>query len=279
MIGKFLFNATVVCAVAYVSAGCPKSADAQTTLRPPVVAPTNNAQGIQLNWSQSPGATGYQVLKSLDGGAYTQVASLSPFQTTFLVPGNPPPVSLKLKVRALGAFGAFADSQPVYITDPRILAMLDTIAYAEGTAGLVNQYGKVVNGKVVSSPYYPYLVGQTNVYAPNLTRHPACLVQVTPTIQSTAAGRYQFLLSTWNGLSLADFTPNSQDIGGIKLMQRRNMITPLLQGQFRQAIYNGAPEWASLPTASGLSYYGAQPTKTITQLETAYAQSLSQRSK
>lgn len=250
---------------------------AQTTLRPPVVAPACTATGVLLSWSQSPGATGYQVLASVNNSAYSQIGSVSAFQTSFLVPGTPA-VSLKLKVRAVGAFGAFADSQPVFVTNPRIMAMLDTIAYAEGTAGLTNQYGKVVNGRVVSSPYYPTLVGQYNVSVTNFTRHPDILVQVTPTIQSKAAGRYQFLLSTWNGLSMPDFTPNSQDAAGIKLMQRRNMVTPLLQGQLRQAIYNGAPEWASLPTASGLSYYGGQPTKTVTQLETAYAQALAQRS-
>jgi hypothetical protein len=52
------------------------------------------------------------------------------------------------------------------------------------------------------------------------------------------------------------------------------MITPLLNGDFRQAVYNGVREWASLPTPQGGSYYGGQPARSIEQLERVYNDAL-----
>ncbi|MDQ2746289.1 MAG: peptidoglycan-binding protein, partial [Acidobacteriota bacterium] len=104
-------------------------------------------------------------------------------------------------------------------------------------------------------------------------RHPNLLVQVAPGLRSSAAGRYQFLDSTWRGLGLKDFSPRSQDLGAIKLMQRRGMIEPLLRGDFAAAIHKGAPEWASLPTASGGSYYG-QGAKSLSSLQSVYSTAL-----
>ncbi|NOT46489.1 MAG: peptidoglycan DD-metalloendopeptidase family protein [Acidobacteria bacterium] len=159
------------------------------------------------------------------------------------------------------------------IRDPRVRAMLDTIAFAEGTRGN-GDYSRVVNGRVIgpydrSKPYDAGLVGKTNVRVTDLKNHPNLLVQVNPGLRSTAAGRYQFLSGTWAGLNMPDFSPRSQDLAAIKLMQRRGMIEPLLRGDFAEAIHRGAPEWASLPTASGHSYYG-QGGKTLSSLRSVY---------
>lgn len=172
-----------------------------------------------------------------------------------------------------------ANSRPEeLIRDPRVRAMLDTIAFAEGTRGN-GDYNRVVNGRVIgaydrSRPYDASLVGKRNVQVSDLQNHPNLLVQVTSGLRSTAAGRYQFLSGTWRGLNMPDFSPRSQDLAAIKLMQRRGMIEPLLRGDFAGAIHRGAPEWASLPTASGGSYYGGQGSKSLSSLRNVYSSAL-----
>jgi peptidoglycan hydrolase-like protein with peptidoglycan-binding domain/muramidase (phage lysozyme) len=169
-------------------------------------------------------------------------------------------------------------SPPQFLKDPRVRAMLDVIGYAEGTG---NNYGRVVFGRVVggsdrSAPYNHALVGKRNVVVRDFRRHPNLAVHWAdgqPT--SSAAGRYQFLYSTWKGLNMPDFSPRSQDLAAIKLMQRRGMIEPLLRDDFAGAIHKGAPEWASLPTSRGGSYYGGQGAKTLNSLRGVYSKSLS----
>lgn len=155
--------------------------------------------------------------------------------------------------------------------DKRIRAMLDVIVYAEGTG---NDYGKIANGVVKKSPYYPELIGQRNVRITNFSRHPEISVDYGPD-WTTAAGRYQFLYKTWKdaGGDSYDFSPRSQDIIAVKLMLRRKMIEPLLKGNIRTAIHRGSPEWASLPMENGKSYHN-QPVKKIEELEKIYNESI-----
>lgn len=164
-----------------------------------------------------------------------------------------------------------ASSAEALAADPRIRAMLDVLSFTEGTG---DDYGKVVNGTVISSPYFPALVGKKNVSVTDLSRHPNVLVQVNASIKSTAAGRYQFLKSTWDGLGMPDFTAASQDAAAVKLMKRRGMIKPLLEGHVAAAVHNGAPEWASLPKEGGGSYYGGQTARTMAEIEAKYKQAL-----
>ncbi len=93
---------------------------------------------------------------------------------------------------------------------------------------------------------------------------------------STAAGRYQILSKTWNGIrgSLPDFTPASQDQAALKLIRGRgvsNVDGIDTRAEFESAIRKINREWASLPG----SPYG-QPRKTMTQLWTEF-QRLSSR--
>ncbi|HVF55386.1 MAG TPA: peptidoglycan-binding protein [Pyrinomonadaceae bacterium] len=168
-----------------------------------------------------------------------------------------------------------ADSSPEELArDPRVRAMLDVLGFTEGTG---DNYGRVVYGTVVRAPHNPELVGRRNVVVDDFSRHPNILVQVRPGLRSTAAGRYQFLKGTWDGLGMSDFSPRSQDIAAVKLMQRRGMIEPLLRGDIRTAVFRGAPEWASLPTERGGSFYGGQPARTIREIETEYNSSLARQ--
>jgi muramidase (phage lysozyme) len=153
----------------------------------------------------------------------------------------------------------------------RVKAMLNVLAFTEGTG---TDYGKVVDGVVLTSPYYPELVGKRNVSVTDLTRHPNILVQVNAKINSTAAGRYQFIIGTWNGLKMRDFSAASQDIAAVRLMQQAYMIEPLLADDLEEAVYIGAQIWASLPTATGGSYYGGQTARSMAQIRQVYRQVL-----
>lgn len=164
-----------------------------------------------------------------------------------------------------------SSSNEVLADDRRIKAFFDVLGFTEGTG---NNYGKVVNGTVISAPYNPELVGKSNVSITDFSKHPNILVRLNATLKSTAAGRYQFLNSTWGELGMSDFSARSQDIAAIKLMKRRKMIEPILAGNLRQAVTNGAPEWASLPTAAGGSYYGGQPAKSYNQILETYTEAL-----
>jgi muramidase (phage lysozyme)/peptidoglycan hydrolase-like protein with peptidoglycan-binding domain len=163
-------------------------------------------------------------------------------------------------------------SASVLARDPRVRAMLDVLGFTEGTG---NNYGKVVNGTVLSAPGHPELVGRRNISIDDFSRHPNIMVQVRPGLNSSAAGRYQFLSSTWRGLGMPDFTPQSQDIAAVKLMQQRGMIEPLLRGDIRTAVFRGAPEWASLPkNAQNQGYYSGQSARTLHDILDVYTSSL-----
>jgi muramidase (phage lysozyme) len=122
---------------------------------------------------------------------------------------------------------------------------------------------------VISAPNNPSLVGQFNVTVTNFAQHPNILVQVQPGLNSTAAGRYQFLYRTWTGLNLADFGARNQDIGAVMLLQQAGSINPLLTGDVRTAASNANGIWASLPN----SPYG-QPTRAMTDFQTQYNNAL-----
>ncbi|HEX8368795.1 MAG TPA: peptidoglycan-binding protein [Pyrinomonadaceae bacterium] len=173
-----------------------------------------------------------------------------------------------------------ADSTPEeLLRDPRVRAMLDAVAYAEGTRNN-GDYGRVVNGTVLgpsnaNAPYDRSLVGRRNVVVDDFSRHPNLAVRwANGQPPSSAAGRYQFLYRTWQGLNMPDFSPRSQDLAAIKLMQRRGMIEPLLRGDFAEAIHRGAPEWASFPVEGGGSYYGGQGARTLNSLREVYSNAL-----
>jgi len=86
---------------------------------------------------------------------------------------------------------------------------------------------------------------------------------------STAAGAYQFLERTWDGLdakyNFPDFSPATQDFAAVALILGRGALDDVLAGRFEQAVRKCNKEWASLPW----SPYG-QPTRTIEQARAVY---------
>lgn len=119
------------------------------------------------------------------------------------------------------------------LKDARVKAFLDMLAFAEGGTD--------------------YRTGFNYQYIDDLSKHPG-----DATGGSTAAGRYQFRLSDWNNakdkLGLFDFTPESQDIAAVYLLQTRPLpnkniviIDAILSNNFNEAIQRAAYVWASLP--------------------------------
>jgi muramidase (phage lysozyme) len=143
---------------------------------------------------------------------------------------------------------------------PQVRALLNTLRYAEGTAGDAGYQTKFTGAK----------------FDPNKSgwRHPRTIMGSPGGYRSDAAGAYQFLSTTWDGvqkeLGLKDFSPKSQDIAALRLIERRGALDPFLKGEKFGVVMNKlAPEWASLPTTAGRSYYG-QPVKKLGDLYNYY---------
>ncbi len=141
-------------------------------------------------------------------------------------------------------------------------ALLDTIATTEGTKG-VSQDG-----------YNEYFTG---ALFSDCTHHPD-VKHCSGNLCSDAAGRYQFLFSTWQGLGFSTFYPDNQDRGAMKLVRdKRHAVVPtdraLTHDEFVQVMgtcntKTGAGlalEWASLPPGC----YG-QPSRTMAQAWAIY---------
>lgn len=144
---------------------------------------------------------------------------------------------------------------------PDVRALLNTIRYAEGTPGQAGYQTMFGGGKFDTSKgwQHPDKVIRSGGYA------------------SSAAGAYQFLQPTWQGtakaLGLPDFSPKSQDLAALYLIdKKRGALDPFLRGEKFGTVTNKlAPEWASLPTSGGGSYYG-QPSKPLGDLYKYYEQ-------
>jgi muramidase (phage lysozyme) len=132
-------------------------------------------------------------------------------------------------------------------------ALLDTIATTEGTRG------RGEDGYNVTFAYH---------YFTSCAHHPDLDI-CAGGYCSTAAGRYQFLNTTWAGLGLATFHPDNQDRGAMKLVARRGASVPATRAmtatEFVNAMDRISYEWASLPPGR----YG-QPTYTMTRARTTY---------
>lgn len=86
---------------------------------------------------------------------------------------------------------------------------------------------------------------------------------------STAAGAYQFLAGTWDGLvaryQFPDFSPGCQDMAAVALIHGRKALDDVQAGRFEAAIAKCGKEWASLPG----SPYG-QPVMTMEEARSVY---------
>jgi muramidase (phage lysozyme) len=134
----------------------------------------------------------------------------------------------------------------------------DAIAVAEGTRGYSQDgYNVMFSFRLFSS----------------CRVHPNTCIAFGSTC-STAAGRYQFLTTTWNSVKsargLSSFEPENQERGAAYLISSTRRVTvpqdrPMTAAEFSNAMSKLSWEWASLPPGR----YG-QPNRTLTQMRTTY---------
>lgn len=135
------------------------------------------------------------------------------------------------------------------LNNARVQAFLAVIRRSEGAT-----YNTLVGGKTFS----------------DMSRHPNILNR---SLNSTAAGAYQFLIKTWRGLvaklNLPDFSQHSQDLGAVELLRERGALPYVLNNDFASAVYAARKEWASLPGAG----YGQHEQK-LSFLQSVYNKAL-----
>lgn len=131
-----------------------------------------------------------------------------------------------------------SDLQEAY-NNPNVRKFLDAIASAEGVK---HGYGTLFgNQKFTNFGAHPNIRksftqtnGKTNV--------------------TTAAGRYQFIKPTWDGLAqqygFRDFSPRSQDLGAIALIAENGVLSDVMAGRFQNAAKKLGGTWASLPSST-----------------------------
>ena len=147
-----------------------------------------------------------------------------------------------------------------YLGNENVQKYLRMIAQAEGT----------LNGN--SNPYQVAFGGEQ---IQDLSAHPNVRKQFKQTDGktnvTTAAGAYQFIKPTWDNLqkrlNLPDFSPRSQDMAAVALLQENGALPHVLQGDFDTAIAKSGRTWASLPS----SPY-AQPKRSSGYIKTALGQ-------
>lgn len=125
------------------------------------------------------------------------------------------------------------------INNVKVRKMLDLIANAEGV-----RYG------------YNTLFGNKKI--DNLSQHPNIAQPFTQTDgkknSTTAAGRYQFIKGTWDGLAqqlgLKDFSPRSQDVAAVALLAQNGALPYVMKGDYQTAVKKSGGTWASLPSST-----------------------------
>ena len=184
-----------------------------------------------------------------------------------LLPMAAPAFTARPELPATAATLSARPTQPAagapYALTPERRALLDTIRFAEGTwtGGADEGYRMIYGGSLVE----------------RLDQHPQITVRRRYT--SAAAGAYQFLPGTWNAvarqLGLTTFAPHNQDQAALHLVRRRGALDQFDRNGLTPGVLAMlAPEWASLPTMAGFSYYG-QPVKRREDLMAFYRTALS----
>lgn len=139
-----------------------------------------------------------------------------------------------------------------------VKAFLDVIGYAEGTGDS-----------------YDIMFTHARFYG--FADHPR-QIRCSYGLCSDAAGRYQFLSTTWDNLAgrlgLGSFSPENQDRAAVQLLKDKGVYNTIVNiagyGDFERAAYGVSTTWASFPG----SPYG-QPTHSTSQLYEVFQRSVS----
>lgn len=149
---------------------------------------------------------------------------------------------------------------------PNVKAFLWMLRYGEGTSG--PQGFRVVFG----GGHFLGPDGLPDTFD-DFKDHPRKVITRTfkngVRVSSTAAGAYQYLSKTWDGLvaqyGFNDFSPRNQDLGAVALVKGRGALEDIKAGRFEVAVQKCNKEWASLPG----SPYG-QPVVTMAEARAHY---------
>lgn len=151
-----------------------------------------------------------------------------------------------------------------------VQAFLAMIRYSENKAAKydIDRYRTLYGGSYFNSfTDHPYISGEwrgaklSENYCKGAGLSSGCI--------TTAAGGYQFIASTWKSmrdkLGLKDFSPESQDLAAIALINQRGALALVESGEFTKAIEKLKVEWASLPGSNV-----GQPTNSFLALKQVY---------
>lgn len=135
--------------------------------------------------------------------------------------------------------GSRSEQNAAYADNPNVRRYLDMIAAAEGVK---HGYGTLFGNKEFA----------------DFSKHPNVRQSFTQTDGkknvTTAAGKYQFIKPTWDGLArklnLKDFSPRSQDIAAVELLRENGSLDDVLAGNYDAAVQKDGKTWASLPSSN-----------------------------
>lgn len=140
----------------------------------------------------------------------------------------------------------------------RVKAFLDTIASAEGTAGSDGYHTQYTGTKFDSFSDHP--------------REMRCGRRYGKKLCSDAAGRYQFLSTTWDRFakkfSITDFTPENQDFIAVELIREKGALEDIEAGRLEPAIRKLAYIWPSFRR------FGGSVDSSLPKLEKMYLHNL-----
>lgn len=140
----------------------------------------------------------------------------------------------------------------------RVKAFLDMIAAAEGTAASDGYYTQYTGTKFASFSDHP--------------REMRCGRRYGKKLCSDAAGRYQFLSTTWDRFAkkfgVKDFSPRNQDLMAIELIRERGALADIEAGQLEPAVRKLAYIWPSFRR------FGGSVESSMPKLEAMYQKNL-----
>jgi muramidase (phage lysozyme) len=125
-------------------------------------------------------------------------------------------------------------------------AFLDMIAHSELGDAILSETDNGYNVIVGSTPSKLILMG-------DYKNHPHKVISLSPTLKSSAAGRYQLLGRYYDYysklLNLPDFGHDSQDTIALQQIKECKALEDIDAGRFEMAVSKCSHIWASLPNA------------------------------
>lgn len=141
------------------------------------------------------------------------------------------------------------------LTHQNVQAFLKAIRLGEGTSDEEGYYRIVGGGTFTDDSVHP----KVKVYIPRYD------------VYSTAAGAYQIIWPTWQGLcrqyDFPDFSPAVQDEAAVALIAEKRALGDVKAGRLADAVAKCAPIWASLPGSDA-----GQRTESLDAVELVYLQ-------